>query len=79
MEIEYSNEVRGKVHAYRFADWEKKAIAKALKPVIKKLEKEIEKIDNDPENEGQVTFREQQRQLGYEIEALNEIISEFKK
>lgn len=38
MEIEYSTEVKGQVHAYRFASWEKITIAKALEPVIKKYD-----------------------------------------
>jgi len=76
---EYSNEVRGKVHAYRFEYWEKKTIAESLKPIIKKIEKKIDKIDNDPKNEGQVTFYEAKRELLYEIKAIKEIIEEFTK
>jgi hypothetical protein len=79
MEIEYSNEVRGNVHAYRFEPWEKKAIAESLKPAIKRLEKKIDKIDNDPKNEGQVTFYEAKKELRYEERRLNEIIKEFSK
>jgi hypothetical protein len=74
---EYSNEIRGKVHAYRFQDWEKNIIAESLKPVIKKLEKKIYKIDNNPKNEGQVTFWEFKRELINEIKVLTEIINDF--
>ena len=79
MEIEYSNDVRGKIHAYRFDKWEKETIAKALNPIIKKLEKEIEKIDNDPDNEGQVTYWDRKREIRNEIKCLSEIIIEFSK
>lgn len=79
MEKEYSNEIRGKVHAYRFEPWEKRAIAESLKPAIKRLGKKIDKIDNDPKNEGQVTFYEAKKELIYEIRRLNEIIEEFSK
>lgn len=74
---EYSNEVRGKVHAYRFEQWEKNIIAESLQPIIKKLEKKINKIDNHPKNEGQATFWEAKRKLLFEIKVLNEIIEEF--
>jgi len=76
---EYSNEVLGKVYAYRFEVWEKKIIAECLIPAIKKLEKKIDKIDNHPKNEGQVTFYESKRELLYEIKAIKEIIEEFTK
>lgn len=79
MIAEYSNEIKGKVHAYRFEKWEKETISKALKPVIKKLEREVDKIDNDPDNEGQVTFWERKKELIYEIRILNDIVSEFGK
>lgn len=74
---EYSNEIRGKVHAYRFEDWEKKIIANCLKPVIKKLEKKIYKIDNHPKNDGQVTFWDKKNKLIREINILTEIINDF--
>lgn len=74
---EYSNEIRGRVHAYRFDDWEKNIIAECLKPVIKKLEKKIYKIDNHPKNEGQVTFWDKKNTLIREINILTEIINDF--
>ena len=77
MEIEYSNEVRGRVYAYRFAKWEKQRIAEGLKPIVAKLEKKIVKIENDPKNEGQCTYSEQIRELRLEIIELNSIIKEF--
>ena len=56
MEFEYSNDVKGKVIAYQFDTWEKETIATALKPVVKNLEKKIEKVRNHPKNEGQVKY-----------------------
>lgn len=77
MEIEYSTEVKGQVHAYRFASWEKITIAKALEPVIKKLHKKIERIQHHPKNEGQVTYLEAIREKRIEIAILEDIIKTF--
>ena len=77
MEVEYSNEVKGKVHAYRFSAWEKTIIAKALRPEIQKLEKKITRIRNNPKNEGQATYSEAIREARHEIETLEEIIKIF--
>lgn len=79
MEIKYSNEVRGKVYAYRFEPWEYLRIAKLLKTEIPRLERKIKKIDNHPKNEGQVTFMIQKEELYKEIECLQKIIIEFEK
>lgn len=79
MEIEWSNEVRGKVYAYRFDDWEYVFIAKLLKTEIPKLEKKIKKIDAHPDNEGQVTYMVQKEEIYKEINALQKIITEFEK
>lgn len=78
MITEYSNEVKGKVYAYRFAKWEQKAIAKALKPEIRNREIKILQIKNHPKNEGQVTYQVQIEELANEIKILTEIIEEFK-
>lgn len=77
MEKEYSIEVRGKVHAYRFSDWEKNIIAEGVKPAIKKLEKKIEKIINNPKNEGQATYSCQIDEIQNGINELNDIVKEF--
>lgn len=79
MEIEYSTEVKGKVFAYRFEDWEKQIIAKCLATEIKKRERKIESIRNHPKNEGQVTYYEKMKELGHEIMALSDIVKEFTK
>lgn len=77
MEIEYSNKVKGKVFAYRFAGFEEKRIAEGLLMVVKKLKKKREKIINHPKNEGQATFSTASRDLYLEIECLEKIIKTF--
>lgn len=77
MEVEYSNEVRGRVFAYRFEKWEKAKIAEGLKNEIKKLNRKVEATMNHPKNEGQVTFSEKIRELKIEIEELQSIVDEF--
>lgn len=79
MEIEYSNEVRGKVFAYRFNAWEQTQIVEALKPVVKKFEKQIDKICNHPKNEGQATYSRQIDELQNDIITLETIIKTFSK
>lgn len=77
MEIERSNEVRGQVYVYRFEPWECILIAKVLKPEIRKWEKKIKKVEDDPENEGQATFSLQIRDLYFEMKAIEKIVTEF--
>lgn len=77
MEIEYSNEVKGKVHAYRFTTWEMLTIAQALRPIIRNLYKKIERIENNPRNEGQCTYSEQIRLIRMDIRELEEIVRTF--
>lgn len=78
MEIEYSREGVGKAYAYRFAVWEREAIARALVQEIKKRERQIQRVENDPKNEGQVTFLIKIEDLEFEIKSLREIIDEMK-
>jgi len=42
---------------YWFSQWEKELIAKQLKPVLKKLDRRIAAIKNNPKNEGQVRYQ----------------------
>lgn len=77
MEIEYSQEVKGKVYAYRFEAWEMAAIAAGLVREVDKRMKRIERIKNHPKNEGQVTFQLQVEVIEDEIAKLNDIIEEF--
>ena len=77
MIIEYSNEVKGKHYAYRFTEWEMKTIAKALIPIVKNIEKTIEKIKNDPRNDGSLKFICRIEDLYGDIEVIEEIIVEF--
>lgn len=79
MEKEYSVEVRGKVHAYRFEPWEKLTIAKLLKKEIPKLKKKIDRIIDDPKNEGQATYQTAIEEIDNEINVLEDIIKEFSK
>ena len=79
MEIEYSNEVKGKVHAYRFSKWERNLISACLAKEIKVRNRRIEKILNNPKNEGQVTFSAEIKVIEVEISELQEIITEFAK
>ncbi len=65
-------------YAYHFEDWEKKMIAKALKPVIKKMEKKIQDVYDDPNNEGQATYSTRIDELTREQKCIQEIIDEFK-
>lgn len=74
MEIEYSNEVRGKVYAYRFENWERMIIAKAFRKHVKALEKSIDKIKNHPKNEGQATYSVKIDSLRREIKSVQNII-----
>jgi hypothetical protein len=77
MEIEYSNEVKGTVFAYRFSGFEEKCIANALKLTVKKLRIKIERIRNHPKNEGQVTYSMKIDELKNEINSLEYIIKTF--
>lgn len=77
MEIEYSNEVRGKVFAYRFTGWEQQHIVDALKPVIRKMEAKIQRIKDHPKNEGQATYACQINEIRNEIKSLEVIIKTF--
>jgi Zn-dependent oligopeptidase len=77
MEIEYSNEVRGQVYAYRFNSWKKKDISTGLKFVIAKLEKKIKRIQNNPKNEGQATYSLKIDELRREVKILQENIEKF--
>lgn len=76
MEFEYSQEVKGKgkVKAFRFQQWEQFVIAKALTQERNKMYKRIERIENDPKNEGQVTFQETVRIITHEIREIGNII-----
>jgi len=79
MDKDYSNEVRGKIFAYRFCEFEKKAIAEGLKPMLNKQQARITKIENNPKNEGQATYACQIEELEREKKMLEDIIKEFSK
>lgn len=66
MELEYAKNQKYKC-AFLFNKSERESIAECLILKNKKLLKKIESIENSPKNEGQVTFREQIRELNDEI------------
>lgn len=77
MEIEFGHNGLNKFIAYSFTKWEKIQIAEALKISVKKLNDKIYRIDNNPKNEGQLTFLERKKELRNEINSLILIIKEF--
>lgn len=77
MEIEYSNEVRGKVHAFRFTSYEMEVIVRRIKPEIAYIDRQIEKINNHPKNEGQATWSCKIREWRIKREMLEEIVKGF--
>ena len=79
MDVEILQDEKGNAKAYRFKKWEKQAICRGLASEIKRRHKQIERIDNNPKNEGQVTYLEEKRILRAEAEDLQEIITEFSK
>jgi hypothetical protein len=79
MWVEYSNKQTGQnvMFVYGFAAWEKRALLSGLPLVIRKLEKRIEQIEKNPKNEGQVTFKDMQREVQLQINTLKEIQKDF--
>lgn len=74
---EYSNEVKGLIHAYRFTDNEKVYIAQGLKSIVLRIERKIERIKNHPKNEGQARYSLKIQTLRFQQEDLIDIIKEF--
>lgn len=79
MDIEYSREVRNMVYAYRFELWERVLIAKCLRPELRAIQKKIERIKNDPRNEGQATYQVEIDSLHREKQLVQEIIDAMVK
>ncbi len=77
MEIEYSNEVRGQVFAYRFDGFEKQQIAAGLRLIINKTNAKMNKIINHPKNEGQATYAVKIDTLRHEIKVMEKVVKEF--
>lgn len=77
MEIEYTNNKNYKF-AYLISNSEKKVLLSALRRYktsqFKKIDKEIEAIENDEENEGQCTYRDQIHTLSLEKNEINNMI-----
>jgi hypothetical protein len=80
MEIEYAKKqpIGPAINwVYGFDDYEKRVLVKAIAPEIKRLEKQIQKIEDNPENEGQATFLCAIDDLKRKINSLLEIQVEF--
>jgi hypothetical protein len=56
---------------------ERELLANALKPIVAKLGKAIEKVRNHPKNEGQATFLYEIRLMRAEKQAIEQMISLF--
>jgi hypothetical protein len=63
--------------AYIFEYWEEQIIRNALKPIIHRIAKKIQRLENDPKNFGQVDFLDQIKELEYQRRNLMVIIAEF--
>lgn len=78
MHIEYSRK-GDDGYSYAFNSWERSTIAKALKPLIPKLEKKIERIRNNPKNEGQASYQNAIDEIIGDIRSIKEIIKTFEE
>lgn len=78
MQVQYTNN-REYNEAYLISDCEKKLLVSALKAFkkteFKKIDKQIKAIEDDEKNEGQVTFKEEIKELRYKKKEIDEIIS----
>ena len=79
MEIEYSQEVKGKVFAFRFENWEQALIIRLLNSEIVKIHKKIRRVQNDPRNEGQVKYQVKVDDFNREIKCISDIINAMAK
>jgi hypothetical protein len=80
MIIEYAgNEGRrcGFKYSYCINEYIRKVIARRLKPELKKIDRQIELIELDPNNEGQVKYRMLIEELQSTKEEIISIIDEF--
>lgn len=62
-----------------FEAWEVDIIGENLKPAIKSIEKKIERVRNNPKNEGQVHFIEEVRDLKVQKQYIEELLAEIDK
>lgn len=56
---------------------ERQLLAALLKPLVKAMDKKIEKLENHPKNEGQATFLYDIRLMRAEKQAIEQMISLF--
>lgn len=78
MDREFSQYEKGQ-YTYFLTKYEKIMIAEALKKTLKDYDRKVEKIDNNPRNEGQVKYRIQIEELRAEKRMAEKIIEEFLK
>lgn len=76
---QYSSEIKGHVDSYSFSAFEEKSIAQGLKIIVKRMDRQIERIKNHPKNEGQAKYSLQIQSLRFLQEDLEDIIKEFDK
>lgn len=76
---QYSSEIKGLVDSYSFSAFEEKSIAQGLKIIVKRMDRQIERIKNHPKNEGQAKYSLQIQSLRFLQEDLEDIIKEFDK
>lgn len=62
---------------FGFSAWEKRILISGIPKAIKKLKAKIEKINNDPKNEGQAIYWDKVRQLTNDISCLEDIQKTF--
>lgn len=65
------------IWAYVFSNREKDIIVRTIKPEIKKIEKKIERIRDNPKNEGQVKYQVEIECLRGDIKSIEDIIQDF--
>lgn len=67
----------GEKFTFAFSQEEKNYIADGLEVIIKRIEKKIQRIENNRYNQGQATYIQRISGLRHEIRQLQDIINEF--
>lgn len=65
------------VMVFNISQPERELFAALLKPLVKAMDKKIEKLENHPKNEGQATFLYKIRLMRAEKQAIEQMISLF--
>ena len=61
-------------HVFQFSGDEINTLKRGIKPLIKRIEKQIKNVQNNPLNEGQVTFEQKEQDLFQDIKFLESIL-----